>query len=268
MPQASINTNFQLASWRDGNGGFFVLSAATTNTPPSETQPLSGRGEIRKVHDAGGVSAVWRVGEAFVKLKETISSHATKEHTTLEYLRDRQPLNFHIPDVHYHADLGNRYLIVLGGLAGRTLNDAWDEMDDTTRQECVSRIASICMELTTWEGDIIGGVDGKQLTNQYLLKSSAEMNFNPCNLLKNCKEMGMDCSSLVRPGTGEYPHRRRRRVHRYHRLGNSRVCSEGVGSYQVPLLERVGLVREGWGEYSAYGLETSCVPGAGETGIF
>ncbi|KAI1160235.1 hypothetical protein F5B18DRAFT_663953 [Nemania serpens] len=192
----SINTNFQLASWRDGNGGFFVLSAATTNTPPSETQPLSGRGEIRKVHDAGGVSAVWRVGEAFVKLKETISSHATKEHTTLEYLRDRQPLNFHIPDVHYHADLGNRYLIVLGGLAGRTLNDAWDEMDDTTRQECVSRIASICMELTTWEGDIIGGVDGKQLTNQYLLKSSAEMNFNPCNLLKNCKEMGMDCSSL------------------------------------------------------------------------
>ncbi|KAI0537384.1 kinase-like domain-containing protein [Xylaria digitata] len=185
----------ELASWSDGNGGFFVLSAASTT--PSETQPLSSTGEIRKVYDAGGVSAVWRVGEAFIKLKEMLSSDATKEHTTLEYLRDRQPLNFRIPDIYYHTDLGNRYLIVLGRLAGRTLNDAWDEMEDTARQEYVCRIAKICMELATWEGEIIGGVDGKQLTDLYLLKSSAEVDFNPDHLLKNCKEIGMDCSSLV-----------------------------------------------------------------------
>ncbi|TRX91279.1 hypothetical protein FHL15_007884 [Xylaria flabelliformis] len=184
-----------LASWSDGNGGFFVLSDASTF--PSETQPLSNTGKIWKVYDAGGASAVWRVGEAFIKLKETISSDATKEHTTLEYLRARQPLNFRIPDVYYHRDLGNRYLIVTGGLAGRTLNETWNEMEETARQECVSRIAKICMELATWEGELIGGVDGKQLTDLYLLKSSAKIDFNPDQLLKNCEEIGMDCSSLV-----------------------------------------------------------------------
>ncbi|KAI1351213.1 kinase-like domain-containing protein [Xylaria sp. FL0043] len=183
------------ASWSDGNGGFFVLSS--TSALPSETQPLSNTGDIQKVYDAGGVSAVWRVGEAFIKLKETISADATKEHTTLEYLRNRQPLSFRIPDVYYHTDLGNRYLIVLGRLAGRTLNDTWHEMGETARQECVCRIAKVCMELATWEGEVIGGIDGKQLTDQYLLKSDAELDFSPINLLKNCKAMGMDCSSLV-----------------------------------------------------------------------
>ncbi|KAI0554356.1 kinase-like domain-containing protein [Xylaria curta] len=185
----------ELASWGDGHGGFFVLPNASP--PPSETQPLSNTGEIQKVYDAGGASAVWRVGEAFVKLKEIISLNATKEHTTLEYLRDRQPLNFRIPDVYYHTDIGNRYLLVLGGLAGRTLDDTWHEMEETARQEYVRSIAKICMELATWEGEIISGVDGKQLTDQYLLKSSAEMDFNPGHLFNNCKEMGMNCSSLV-----------------------------------------------------------------------
>ncbi|KAI1197717.1 hypothetical protein F5X97DRAFT_301275 [Nemania serpens] len=132
-----------------------------------------------------------------MKLKEIVSPDATKEHTTLEYLRHTQPLSFRIPDIHYHAVLGNRYLMVLGGLAGRPLNDAWHEMEETARQKCVCRIANICMDLATWEGEMIGGVDGKQLTDYYLLKSSAEVDFNPDHLLKNCKEMGMDCSSLV-----------------------------------------------------------------------
>ncbi|KAI0183532.1 hypothetical protein EV127DRAFT_376691 [Xylaria flabelliformis] len=185
----------ELASWSDGSDGFFILSDAPT--PPPETQPLSKTCEIRKVYDAGGASVVWRVGKAFIKLKEMISSDATKEHTTLEYLRARQPLSFRIPDVYYHTDLGNRYLIVTGGLAGRTLNDMWHEIEETARQECVSRIAKTCMELATWEGEIIGGVDGKQLTDLYLLKSSAEVDFSPDHLLKNCKEIGMDCSSFV-----------------------------------------------------------------------
>ncbi len=184
-----------LASWSDGNGGFYVLSSSSK--PPSETQPLRDASEIQKVYDAGAVSAVWRVGEAFIKLKKLITPNATREHTTLQYLRNKQPLDFHIPDVYYHSDLGDRYLIVLGRVPGRTLNEIWYELGETKQQECVRRIAKICMELSTWEGETISGVDGKRLTDQFLEKSTDEMSFDPGRLLENCKKIGMDCSSSV-----------------------------------------------------------------------
>ncbi|KAF2969479.1 hypothetical protein GQX73_g4096 [Xylaria multiplex] len=168
-----------LASWSDSNGGFYVLSSSSK--PPSETQPLRDASEIQKVYDAGAVSAVWRVGEAFIKLKKLITPNATREHTTLQYLRNKQPLDFHIPDVYYHSDLGDRYLIVLGRVPGRTLNEIWYELGETKQQECVRRIAKICMELTTWEGETISGVDGKRLTDQFLEKSTDEM--RPGNIL-------------------------------------------------------------------------------------
>lgn len=51
----------------------------------------------------------------------------------------------------------------------------WYEMDETTRQACVSRIANICKSMTTWTDESISGVDGNQLTEQYLIKPRAEM---------------------------------------------------------------------------------------------
>ncbi|KAI8951065.1 hypothetical protein F4801DRAFT_546263 [Xylaria longipes] len=121
-------------------------------------------------------------------------------------------------------------------------------------------------------GEIIGGVDGKQLTDQYLLKSSAGVDFNPGHLLKNCKEMGMNCSSLVLYHCDLGP-------------GNilldegdgsigiidwekGRVCSERMDSYQVSLLEWVGLIRESWGECSVCGLEMLCFLRVRENRIF
>ncbi len=184
-----------LTSWSDGNGGSFFLARA--HAPLPETRPLSDENDIQKVYDAGGVSAVWRAGEAFVKLKQTITPNATREHTTLQFLRSKQPLDFNIPDLYYHTDIGNRYLVVLGRVAGYTLSDIWYEMGETRRQECVCRIAKICIELATWESETIGGIDGKQLTDQYLLKPAAEVNFDSNRLLKNCSDMGMDCSSLL-----------------------------------------------------------------------
>ncbi|KAH8697398.1 hypothetical protein BGW36DRAFT_427364 [Talaromyces proteolyticus] len=184
-----------LASWSDENGAFFVLSSATAPIP--ETRPLPATSELQKVYDAGDVSAVWRVGEAFIKLKDLITPKATREHTTLQYLRDKHPLDFNIPEVYYYADLGKRYLIILGRLPGLTLNDIWYEMDETVRQACVSRIANICKSLTTWTGESISGVDGNQLTEEYLIKPRAEMDFDPSHLLKSCDEIGMDCSSFV-----------------------------------------------------------------------
>ncbi|KAJ3567656.1 hypothetical protein NPX13_g6692 [Xylaria arbuscula] len=184
-----------LASWSDGNGGFYVLSNSLN--PPSETGPLSDTSEIQKVYDAGDVSAVWRFGEAFIKVKKLEYPDATREWTTLQYVRNRQPLDFHIPDVYYHAEFGNHSLIILGRVPGRTLNEIWYGLGETKQQECVRRIANICIDLATWEGEAIGGVDGKQLADEYLTKFRANKNFEPAHLLKSCKEIGMDCSSFV-----------------------------------------------------------------------
>jgi hypothetical protein len=186
-----------LASWSDGNEAFFSLSSAAS-APIPETRPLPATSELEKVYDAGDVSAVWRVGEAFVKLKELVTRNATREHITLEYLQSKQPLDFSTPEVHYHADLsGNRYLIVLDRVPGVTLHDMWYEMDETVQQECVSRIANICKSLATWTGEAISGVDGNQLTEYYLMKPRTEMVFDPDSLYKTCHELKMDCSSLV-----------------------------------------------------------------------
>ncbi|KAI0518403.1 kinase-like domain-containing protein [Xylaria bambusicola] len=185
------------ASWSDGKGGFFVLSNSS-GLLPSETQPLSDTGVIQKVYDAGDVSAVWRVGEAFVKVKDLGTPDATREHNTLQYVRNKQPLSFRIPHVYYHTDLGpSRYLIVISRVAGQTLNELWYDMNEPLRQECIRRVARICTELAAWKGKAISGVDGKHLTEYYFARAEGGYDFSSDNLLKNCKEIGMDCSSFV-----------------------------------------------------------------------
>lgn len=83
-------------SWSDGNGSFFVLSEVVGS--PSESRPLPESGELQKVYDAGAASAVWRVGEAFIKVKKVIVPKATREHVTLAYLQEKTPLSFDIPN--------------------------------------------------------------------------------------------------------------------------------------------------------------------------
>ncbi|KAI0202323.1 hypothetical protein F4808DRAFT_468463 [Astrocystis sublimbata] len=180
---------------------FFVLSQAST--PLTETHPLSDIGEIQKVYNARDKS----------------------------YLRGRQPLGFSIPNIYFHTNLRNRYLIITSALPGRTLYDSWHEMEETVRQECISRIAKICMELASWEGDSISGVDGKQLADRYFIKSR-EMNFDPDNLLKNCKEVGMNCSSF----------------HFYHcDLGSGNILyDEEDGSIGIIDWETAGYVPKEW----------------------
>ncbi|KJZ79247.1 hypothetical protein HIM_01398 [Hirsutella minnesotensis 3608] len=182
-------------SWSDGNGLFYVLSEATG--PEPECRPLSEASELQKVYDAGGASAVWRVGEAFIKVKEVMIPNATREHVTLDYLHGKGPLGFDIPIVHYHAEFNGRYYIVLGRLPGQTVSEAWPDMDEPTKQYYVRRTANICEQLAAWKGDSISGVDGHQLSDLFFTKLEQENNCDPQNILSNCQELGMDCSSFV-----------------------------------------------------------------------
>ena len=69
-------------------------------------------------------------------------------------------------------------------------------MDEPTKQFFVDCIATICESLAAWTGDKISGVDGHQLSDLFLTKRGSEDCSNE-NLLRNCQEQGMDCSSLV-----------------------------------------------------------------------
>ncbi|KAF4637306.1 hypothetical protein G7Y89_g778 [Cudoniella acicularis] len=107
--------------WSDGTGSFYVISDAPYPLPPS--RPLPATSNIQMVYDAGGVSAVWSISDAFCRVK-ILDPCATQEHVTLDYLHNKHPLSFATLDVHYHAEYDGRYYIILSRLTGQTLIEA------------------------------------------------------------------------------------------------------------------------------------------------
>jgi len=182
------------SAWSDGKGSFYVISEAPYPLPPS--RPLSATTHIEKVYDAGGVSAVWSIGDAFCKVK-ILDPDATREHVTLDYLHNKRPLSFATPDVYYHAEYDGRYYIVLSGLTGHTLMKAWLNMDEAMKQHYVSRVVNVCKELAVWQADYISGVDGRHLSETHLTRLGQPEDCSPQNLLTNCNDLGMDCSIFV-----------------------------------------------------------------------
>jgi len=180
--------------WSDGRGSFYVISDAPYPLPSS--RPLPASSNIQMVYDAGGVSAVWSMGDAFCKVK-ILDPGATREHVTLDYLHNKRPLSFATPDVHYHAEYDGRYYIILSRLTGQTLIEAWPNMDEAMKQHYVSRVANICKELAVWQADGISGVDGQHLSDRFLTRLGLPKDCSPRNLLNNCKDLGMDCSTFV-----------------------------------------------------------------------
>lgn len=188
--QASPTSSFQ---WSDGAGSFYVISDASYPLPPS--RPLPATSNIQMVYNAGGASAVWSVGDAFCKVK-ILDRCATREHVTLNYLNNKR-LSFATPNVHYHAEHDGRYYIIVSRLTGQTLGEAWPHVDETMKQHYVSRIAEICQELAVWRAHHISGIDGQYLSDHYLTRFGLPKDCSPQNLLSNCKDLGMDCSSFT-----------------------------------------------------------------------
>ncbi|KFY38223.1 hypothetical protein V494_04480 [Pseudogymnoascus sp. VKM F-4513 (FW-928)] len=178
-------------TWSDGKGSFYAISDAPYPPPPS--RPLSDTTNIRMVYDAGGVSAVWSIGEAFCKVK-VLDSGATREHVTLHYLHNKRPLSFAIPDVYYHAEHDGRYYIILSSLAGQTVTEAWPKLDEAMRQHYVSQVVNSCKELAAWQADCISGVDGNYLPDAFL---GMTKDFDPQTLLDSCRALEMDCSTFI-----------------------------------------------------------------------
>lgn len=195
LSRQSSSSSDQL-SWSDGKGGVFVLSDAPDSLPDSKPI-LRDSADLPLVHAAGDQSAVWRAGEAFIKVRDIRWPNATREHVTLEFLKMKRPLDFHFPEVLYNGEFDGRYYLILTRVPGRTVSEAWPGMDETTRQYHVYRVAEICRKLAEWTGDAICGVDGQQLLEVYLSKGESTDRLAPRQLLQNCLQMSMDISSFV-----------------------------------------------------------------------
>ncbi|KAK4893950.1 hypothetical protein LTR27_007756 [Elasticomyces elasticus] len=179
-------------SWSDGKGVYYTITDAS-RAPPS-TQDLPADGDVQLVYDAGGVSAVWAIGNAYCKIK-ILEPHTTREHVTLEYLQTRAPLSFAIPRVIYQTEFDSLYCIVLSKVEGVILDEAWDEMDERMKEQCVSQVVNICGELASWRGESVSGVDGNYLSELYL--SGKDGASDPDSLMEVCRAVNMDCTSLV-----------------------------------------------------------------------
>ena len=61
----------------------------------------------------------------------------------------------------------------------------------------MDRVVGICNELAERQADYIVGVDKDQLSDPMLIKLGEEDDFSHENLLKNCTDLGMDCSTFL-----------------------------------------------------------------------
>ncbi|KAK6390842.1 hypothetical protein LTR81_026851 [Elasticomyces elasticus] len=189
---SKTDTSANEHSWGDGKGVCYTIADAPHALP--RTQDLPADGDVQLVYDAGGVSAVWALGNAYCKIK-VLEPQTTREHVTLEYLQTRAPLSFAIPRVIYQREFDDFYCVVLSKAEGVILDEAWDEMDERMKRQCVSQVVNICGELATWQGERVSGVDGNYLSELYL--SGKDTTLDPDSLLKVCRTVGMNCSRLV-----------------------------------------------------------------------
>lgn len=181
-------------TWRDGNGMGYKITKAVFPLPAS--RPLSKDGHVQLIYDAGDVSAVFAIGNsAFCKVRILDVPNVTREHVTLDWLHQRT-WSFTIPHTLYHAEYDGRYYIVLGRVAGMTIDSVWASLDETAREYYAARVSDICRELTVpAELDTISGVDGQFLSERYLCRQ--DIDCSPQNLRKSCEELGMDYANLA-----------------------------------------------------------------------
>ncbi len=155
--------------WSDGGNAFYTLSEL--DHAKHQTRPLSPTSLVQLVHDAGDSYAMWRFGEAFLKVQVLSTPSRTPEHVTLNYLHD--PANgpaptFPTPRVLYHKEYNNRYYLFTSRVPGDSLEKAWPSMDKATKQACVGQVVKICKELAQRKHNEICSIDRGCLSEDWI----------------------------------------------------------------------------------------------------
>ncbi|KAM0428958.1 hypothetical protein ACHAPT_006761 [Fusarium lateritium] len=198
------------AYWADGEGGFLSISKAPDPLPPTREQ-VSASCPIVPIFFTDGELGLWRIGPC--ELRMWWHDDGTLEHVILEKVREKKleyKWSFEVPQTYYSAQHGDKYYIVTGTLAGKSLCEVWPTIEDEALKKSYARqIAEAYRELSRWEGktDQICGVDGEDLKELFLGKPElnekgevgefAKDSHTPQQLLSNCKEIGMKCEDVV-----------------------------------------------------------------------
>nr|POF14349.1 hypothetical protein CFP56_03373 [Quercus suber] len=190
-----IHADELIPTWSAGPESYFMITEPRHLPAPQTPQP-----EIPfvKVYDAGDAHVCWKIGDAFLKLIEIDDPGVTPEHVTIRYLETLK-LNFTIPKVHYHGEWDDRYYLILSQVPGQTLMKAWPLMSEELKQYYVDQVTDACKTLAAVQSKSMGGVDGKYLPENYLTTEliDGEVEYETKVLEKNCKDLGMDCTSFV-----------------------------------------------------------------------
>jgi hypothetical protein len=165
---------------------------------PPETEQPGANIPFTLVYDAGDTHAVWKIGDSFLKVIVPSSPYTTREHIALGIVRDMSS-TMSIPEVLFHGEWGGRYYLIVTEMQGQTLDRLWPKINERRRRECIDRIVFFCKELCAQKADNIGGIDGNHLPDAFLINSSDDTDRRFCHdrLLRNCRDLGMDCSKFV-----------------------------------------------------------------------
>ncbi|KAH7113060.1 kinase-like domain-containing protein [Dactylonectria macrodidyma] len=175
------------------NGLYYTLSDDSPLFPAPETLPTDSY--VRPLYSSANVTAVWRFGDAFLKIKLFQGRRdATTENVTLDWLA-KENLSFATPRTFYYTKGDDRSYLFSSRVPGETLAEAWQGMNEDDKTNYACRIAEICEELSIRTSEAITGVDGRQLPDNWLHSSPTPYDFRPETLRENCTQLGMRTST-------------------------------------------------------------------------
>ena len=175
--------------WKDGNSWHFSISDAPT--PPPTASPLSSDSFPKLIHDTGGASAGFDLGDALLRVKRPHPFRGvTPEPVTLRWLAERK-LSFPVPKTLYYTEDANRVYHIVTRIRGRSVDEAWRDLNNEQEQKqyCVTRVAEICQELSAWTSNAISGVDRSRLFDPWLDIRAKTPDLSSENLLRNCQQL-------------------------------------------------------------------------------
>lgn len=154
------------------NDSLPVASVPSSSSFSSSSNTRVDSAYIKLIHEAGDFSAVWAIGNDVICKTRFREANVTAESVTLEYVsKNRKPSSsFDVPEVLRQVFVDDRYFLLVRRLPGRTLDTAWPSLDERWKSHYVSSIVNACIEMATWRGLEVGGIDG-QLIPEYFLAS-------------------------------------------------------------------------------------------------
>lgn len=181
--------------WKDGQGWYFTITKAST--PPPCAAALSPDSFPKLIYDVGDASVVFDFGDALLRVKDHHPFRGvTPEPATLSWLADRR-LSFPVPRTLHYTEDAERVYFIVSRVPGRSIDEAWRDLNDDQKEHCVKRVAQICIELSAWTSKTLSGVDGNLLFDPWLDMSAKKIDLSPENLLRNCQHLHMDTSTLI-----------------------------------------------------------------------